>query len=90
MSACAPPNESCAPPKRGLCPAEMKKIGAVGVQIEAEIGVWHRPIRNFCGLHRILQNFWEEDLFLFFIFLEVTYFRAEKQFEFLILAEKSL
>ena len=30
-----PPNENCAPPKRGLCPKEINRLGAFGVQIEA-------------------------------------------------------
>ena len=91
----APPNEclcppirKLCPPKRGLCPEEINRIGAAGVQIEAEIGVWTRIFVIFMDLHRILQNFGDEDLF--FYFLEVTYFRAEKSFEFLISAEKSL
>ena len=73
------------PPKRGLCPEEINRIGAAGVQIEAEIGVWHQHIGCFCGLTPILQNFWDEDFFL-----EVTYFRVEKPFEFLYSAKKSL
>ena len=36
MTACVPPNENCAPPpKRGLCPDEINRLGAIGVQIEA-------------------------------------------------------
>ena len=34
-----PQMTACAPPKRGLCPQEMNRIGATGVQIEAQIGV---------------------------------------------------
>ena len=30
-----PPNKSCAPPKQGLCPEEINRLGATGVQIEA-------------------------------------------------------
>ena len=46
-----------------------------------------RYFRSFCGLHRILWYFWDEDLFLGG---EITQFRPEKTFEFLISAGKSL
>ena len=36
-------NENCSPSKRGPCPEEINRLGAIGVQIEAQIGV-------FCGL----------------------------------------
>ena len=29
------PNENCDPLKRGLCPEEINRLGAIGVQIEA-------------------------------------------------------
>ena len=35
MPACAPPNENCTPPKRGLCPEETNRLRAIGMQIEA-------------------------------------------------------
>ena len=35
MTACAPPQTKIVPPKRGLCPKEIHRLGAVGVQIEA-------------------------------------------------------
>ena len=38
-----PQMTACAPPKRGQCPEEINRIGATGVQIEAQYGV-------FCGL----------------------------------------
>ena len=38
-----PPKRKLCPPKRGLFPEEINRIGATGVQIEAQIGV-------FCGL----------------------------------------
>ena len=38
------------PPKRGLCPKEINRLGAAGVQIEAQIGICHWNFRNFCGL----------------------------------------
>ena len=60
MTACAPRNENCAPTKRGLCPEEINRLGAAGVQIEAydsQIGLYRPRIReqemffrNFCGL----------------------------------------
>ena len=88
----APPNEclfppkwKLCPPKRGLCPEEINRLGATGVQIEAEIGVCHRYFRNFCGL---TPDIWDEDLF--FLLLEITYFRQEKPFKILISAGKSL
>ena len=34
------------PPMRGLCPEEIKRLGATGVQI----GVCHCYFRAFCGL----------------------------------------
>ena len=39
-----------APPKRGLCPEEINRLGATGVQIEARIGV-------FCGLTPDIMTF---------------------------------
>ena len=33
-----PPKRKLFPPKRGLCPEEINRIGATGVQIEAQIG----------------------------------------------------
>ena len=54
-----PPNENCAP-KRGLCPKEINRLWATGVQIEAldfhnsayrpTIRVQELFFRNFCGL----------------------------------------
>ena len=38
-----PPKRKLCPPKRGLCPEEFNRLGATGVQIEAQIDV-------FCGL----------------------------------------
>ena len=37
------PKRKLFPPKRGLCPEEINRLGAIGVQIESQIGV-------FCGL----------------------------------------
>ena len=36
ITACAPHKRNLYPPKRGLCPEEIKKLGATGVQIEAK------------------------------------------------------
>ena len=33
MTACAPQNENCAPPGRELCPKEINRLGATGVQM---------------------------------------------------------
>ena len=38
-----PPKQKLCPPKRGLCPKEINRLGATGVQIEAQIGVWPWP-----------------------------------------------
>ena len=46
MTACAPQTK-IVPPKRGLCLEEINRLGATGVQIEAQIGVCHQ---YFCGL----------------------------------------
>ena len=35
ITARAPLNENCAPPKRELCPKELNRLGATGVQFEA-------------------------------------------------------
>ena len=45
-----PPKRKLSPPKRGLCPEEINRLGATGVQIEVQIGVYHRYFRSFCGL----------------------------------------
>ena len=75
-----PPKQKLRPPKRGLCPEEINRLGATWVQIEAQIGVLCGPtpdIRTFLG--------WRP----FFFFLEITHFRPEKPFEFLISVGKS-
>ena len=56
----APPKRKLCPPKRGLCPEEINRLGATGVQIEAQIGV-------FCGLTPDIMTFlgWRP-FFLFF------------------------
>ena len=38
------------PPKRGLCSKKINRLGATGVQIEAQIGVCDRYFCNFGGL----------------------------------------
>ena len=87
-----PQTTACAPqrkivlPKRGLWPEENNRLGATGVQIEAQIGVCHSYFRAFCGWHRISWHFWDEDLFLG----GITCFRPEKPLVFAILAGKSL
>ena len=50
MTACAPQTKIVPPPKRGLCPDEINRLGATGMQIEAQIGVCHWYFSNFCGL----------------------------------------
>ena len=46
----APPNDclcpptKIVPPKQGLCPEEISRLGAAGVQIEAQTGVCHTGI----------------------------------------------
>ena len=85
MTACAPQTK-IVPPKRGLCPKEINRLGTTGLQIEAQIGVCHRNFCNFCGLTPDFVTFLEWRPF----FLEITCFRPEKPFEFLILAGKSL
>ena len=49
MTACVPQTKIVSP-KRGLCPEEINRLGATGVQIEAQIGVCDRYFHNFCGL----------------------------------------
>ena len=46
MSACAPRTKTV-PPKRGLCPEKINRIGATGVQIEAQIGVFNGLTTDF-------------------------------------------
>ena len=55
----APPNEICAP-KRGLCPEEINRFDAIGVQFEAKILVITLEFvgkncffRRFCHKHRL-------------------------------------
>ena len=43
LAACAPLNENCASPKRGLCPEEITSLDVSGAEFEAQISV-------FCGL----------------------------------------
>ena len=52
-----PSKRKLCPPKRGLCPEEMNRIGATGVQLEAQIGVCHPYFRNFCELTRDFIKF---------------------------------
>ena len=47
---CPPPKRKLCPPKRGLYPEEIDRLGATGVQTEAQIGVCHSYFRAFCGL----------------------------------------
>ena len=80
-----PLNDCLCPPKRGLCPEEINRFGATGVQIEAQIGVCHRYFRYFCGL--------TPDFMIFLgrrPFFKQPCFRPEKPLEFPISAEKSL
>ena len=44
------PQMKIVPPKRELRPEEINRLGATGVQIEAQIGVCHRYFRIFCEL----------------------------------------
>ena len=53
MTACAP-KQKLLSPKQELCPEEISRLGAAGVQIEAQIGVCHWYFCKFCGLK---QNF---------------------------------
>ena len=72
-----PKRKLCPPPKRGLCPEEINRLGAIGVQIEAEIFVFSK----------FTWHSWDEDLFFF---LEITCFGPEKPLKSLISAGKSL
>ena len=49
MTACTPQTKIVTPQARTV-PHEINRIGATGVQIEAQIGICHRYFRNFCGL----------------------------------------
>ena len=66
-----PPKQKLCPPKQGLCPEEINRLGATGVQIEAQIGV-------FCGLTPDFKTFlgWRP------FFFEITCLRSEKPLEF--------
>ena len=74
-----PPNENCTP-KRGLCAEEINRLGATGVQIEAQISVCHRYFRNSCGLTTDFMTFLEWRPFSFFFGDHL--FLAGKTFEF--------
>ena len=79
MTARAPPSEDCAPKKltgSGLpeCKSRPKLVFATGIFVV------------FVDWHRISWHFWNENLFFF----EITCFRPEKTFEFLISVGKSL
>ena len=45
-----PPKRKLFPPKRGLCPEENNRLGATGVQIEAQNGVFQCYFCAICGL----------------------------------------
>ena len=49
MTACAPQTKFV-PPKRALFPKKIIRIGATGMQIDVQLGVWHPYFCNFCGL----------------------------------------
>ena len=84
-----PPHTKTVPPKRGLCPKEINRIGATGLQIEAQIGDFFgdhlRTAKKNClnlwfRAENSLQFQWKP-----FFFLEITCFRPENFFEFLLL-----
>ena len=67
-----PPQTKIVPPKRGPCPEEINRLGAIGVQIEdldSQIGVYRPYFCNFCGLTPDFINFWDEGLLFFFLVL---------------------
>ena len=82
-----PPKRKLCPPKRGLCPEDIDRLGATGLQIEAQIGVCDRYFCNFVGLTPDFMTFlgWRP-----FFYLEITRFRPEKPLKFPISAGKSL
>ena len=77
-----PPQTKTVPPpsEAGLCPEEINWIGATGVQIEAQIGVFLWTDHGFHDVFGMKT----------FIFLEITCFRPEKLLEFAISGGKSL
>ena len=94
---CAPPNDclcppewKLSPPKRGLCPEEINRLGATGVQIEAQISVCDRfsagkfltiSVNTFF----FVLFFWRS---LFCFFGDHHEFLAGKTFQFLIYRRK--
>ena len=86
MTACAPPNENCAPPKRGLCPEEITVSELLECKSRPKLEFASGIFVIFVDWRRISWHFWDEDLF----FLEITCFRPEKVLKFLISAGKSL
>ena len=114
MTSCAPQTK-IVPPKRGLCPKEINRLRATGMQIEAQLVFASGIFVIFVDWHWISWYFWDEDLFfgdhlysagknvwisdfcrkplrisVKTFFLEITCFRPEKTFEFLISVGKSL
>ena len=93
LTACIPPNENCAPPKRGLCPEEINRFGAlerksrpklvffVDLKLEKPLEI---PISARKSLEISVKTF-----FFVFVFGGHLY-SAEKSLEFPISAGKSL
>ena len=60
VTACAPQTK-IVPPKRGLCPEEIKRLGALERKSRPKLVF-------FVDLHKFLRRFWDEDLFFVFCF----------------------
>ena len=87
---CAPPNDCLCPPQTKIVtpqartvPEEINRLGATGVQIEVQIGVCQRYFCNFCRLTPDFMTYLKWRPF----FLNITCYRPEKTFKFLISAD---
>ena len=82
---CSPKRKLCSP-KRGLCTKELNRLGVLECKSRPKLVFATGIFVIFVDWHRISWHIWDEDLFFF---LEITRFRPERPFKFVISAGKS-
>ena len=83
------PNDCLCPPKRGLCPEDINRLWATGVQSEAQTGVCQRYFSNFCGLTPDFMTFLGWRPFFFFFFWRSPVFGRKNRLNFWFRPENS-